>query len=153
MGPESLGICLGRNRGLGGLVASISHSQRCVSLHLICLPLSILPRPLLSLHASSAYTSGSLSLPLSALLSFSGVFATHPVPPLTSVSCLSVLTVLGSCTHLPALSLPISAPFPFLILSALLSCSGTSLGFLLAPLYLASLFQAPTKPLLPAPAP
>lgn len=148
VGPESLVICLGRSRGLGGLVASTSHSQPRFSpshlpalihtpppLALSCLfmhplPIHLGPCPCLCLPYCPLVVS--LPLPLS-----------HP-----SLLCLAFLslTVPDSSyllsTHLPTLSLPISAPLPFLVLSALLSCSGLSLGFLLIPLYLASLFQA-----------
>lgn len=150
-----------RSRGLGGLVASTTHSQPCVPLHLICLPLSIHPRPLLSLPASSAYTSGSLPLPLSALLSFSGVFATHPVQPLTFVPCLSVpdcpwLLYTSPCTQ-SAHFCPVSFSFSHSLCSSLLLWAIPGLSACLSvpgfsiPGMKSS--RTPTKPLLPTPAP
>lgn len=116
-------------------------------------------RPLLSLHASSAYTSGSLSLPLSTLLFFSGVFATHPVPPLTSVLCLSVpdcpwLLYTSPCTHSTHFC-PVSLSHPLCSSLLLWDIPGLSAypfvpGFSIPGMKSG---RTPTKPLLPAPAP
>lgn len=61
----------------------------CFTRSILHAPSVYLPHPLLSFCAFSACSSRSLSLPLSAILSFSGLFTTHPVAPLTPVPCLS----------------------------------------------------------------
>lgn len=97
-------------------------------------PSVYLPHPLLSFCAFSACSSRSLSLPLSAILSFSGF---HHPPCSTPHSCAlpfcSRLSLVPHTLHLPSLRPPASAPSPFLNLPAVLPNSGLSQSFLPTP--------------------
>lgn len=142
--PESLAICLGRSRGHDRLMASTSHHQPCVSSPLLCFPLPYPLPPTLSclfihLLPLPLCPCPCLRLPYCPLMVSFPLTLSHP-----SLLCLAFLflTVLSSsylCPQLPALCLPISVLFPFLVLSATLPHSGLSLSFLPTPLHLASL--------------